>query len=137
MKYARLLVSLFPILLPSVKGIPVSAQAALNTATIDIVYTLNLFSLSVDSHNYTILDSVFTADAVADFATTAGYVKGLSTIQEGLQAALAGTVSQHALSTYIIDVHEDTSTATATTYLQGTFFGQGNFTGQYVTAFGS
>ena len=121
-------------------GLPVIAIAYSESSTIaevEIENTLNLFSYYVDTHNYAMLSLVFSSDAVADFATSAGYIKGLNSIQQGLEVTLGGTVSQHALSTYIINVvDEDRRKATAISYLQGTIFGQANLTGQYLTTYG-
>lgn len=110
------------------------------TATDSIVaieQTLNLFARSVDTHDYALLDSVFSPNATANFATSAGYVDGLPAIKAELQTALTGTVSQHTLSTHMINVTGNSNgTASASTYLQGTFFGQGNLTGQILTSHG-
>jgi len=104
---------------------------------VSITDTLNLFARSVDTHDYTLLDSVFSPDATANFATSAGFVIGLPAIKTELQTKLTGTVSQHALSTHMIDVVGTQNTmASASTYLQGTFFGQGNLTGQIRTTYG-
>lgn len=133
------------LLLTAVQFVPIWSLAALAmppqkrsaTATNNIEYTINLFAYLVDTHNYTSLDSVFTSNAVADFATSAGYITGLPTIKQDLQKSLGSTISQHSLSTCIIKVLEtDATKATAITYLQGTIFGQGNSTGQYMTTFG-
>ena len=116
-------------------AIPYSTSSTI--AEVEIENTLNLFSYYVDTHNYAMLDLVFSSDAVADFATSAGYIKGLNSIQQGLEATLGGTASQHALSTYIINVVDDDGMeATAISYLQGTIFGQANLTGQYLITYG-
>lgn len=97
-----------------------------------------MFSHYVDNHDYAMLHMVFTEEAVANFATSAGYVKGLPLIEQGLREALCDTISQHFLSTYMIDVLcPDTTKATSITYLQGIIFGQGNLTGQLLTTYGS
>ena len=104
---------------------------------VSIEQTLNLFARSVDTHDYALLDSVFASDAVANFATPAGFVDGLPAIKTELRTALTGTISQHALSTHMIYVAGgQPTTASARTYLQGTFFGQGNLTGQIQTTYG-
>ena len=102
-----------------------------------IEQTLNLFSRSVDDHDYALLDSIFSPNATANFATPAGFVDGLPAIKTELQIALAGSVSQHALSTHMINLTGNQATmASASTYLQGTFFGQGDLTGQIQTTYG-
>lgn len=125
-------------LVGSLEALAIARRSASSDAIVEIEYALNLFAHLVDTHKYTSLGLVFTTDAVADFATPAGYIDGLATIEQGLQDALGGTVSQHTLSTYVIKVLDTDSTrATADTYLEGTVFGQGNATGQYLTTFGS
>ncbi len=122
----------------TLNALAITPQNCSRIASVEIEHTLSLFAHLVDTHNYTSLDLVFTPDAVADFATPAGYINGLPTIEHGLQESLGRSISQHALSTYLIKVIDtDPLSATAVTYLQGTFFGQGNETGQYLTSFGS
>ena len=137
----RIMISLFLIfsmLIFRLHAIAIPYSNPSSIVGVEIANTLNLFSYYVDTHNYTMLDLVFTSDAVADFATSAGYVKGLNSIQKGLEAALAGTTSQHSLSTYVINIQDgDMTEATANSYLQGTIFGQGNLTGQYLITYGS
>ena len=103
-------------------------------ATVEIQQTLNLFPISVDTKNYTILADLFTPDASADFAIVP-VVYGLSAISSGLQKELQGLVSQHSFTTQSITVHGD-RTASAITYLIANFFGQGNLTGQVYTNYG-
>ena len=102
--------------------------------TVLIEQALNLFSHSLDNHDYTPLDSVFSLDAVADFVTSTSFVDGLRAIKVFLQNTLIGSLSWHALSTSTSSVASGQSTtASSSTYLQGTFFGQGNLTGQVRT----
>lgn len=104
---------------------------------VSIEQTLNLFARSVDTHDYALLDLIFTPDATANFAPSTGYVDGLPAIKTELQNVLTGTVSQHALSTHMINVTSNqTMKASASTYVQGTFFGKGNLTGQIQTTYG-
>lgn len=104
-------------------------------AVVQIQQTLNLFPLAVDSHNYTILDQVFATDATANFATSAGYLQGLTAIKDGLRVSLGNTTSQHAFTTQSIDVVGGRK-ASAVTYLTGTFFGKGSYEGQIFTTYG-
>lgn len=154
-KYQNLIVSseILPMYLPAGSGIFFLAAAlpayilpayAIHTedptiidSIVSIEQTLNIFARSVDTHDYALLDLVFSPDATANFATPAGYVDGLPAIKTELQTALTGTVSQHALSTHMINLASNQSImASASTYLQGTFFGQGNLTGQIQTTYG-
>ena len=117
----------------SVDGLPLSLQTSL--AIVEIEQTLNRFSRSVDTHNYSILDTVFTDDAIANFADGTE-LYGLTTIKSALQTGLVGMISQHALSTQQVEVNSALQQASAVSYLQGTFFGQGNLTGQIYTTYG-
>ena len=99
-------------------------------AILDIQQTLNLFPLSVDSKNYTMLADIFTHDARADFVLfPAGY--GLPAIVAALSKSLAGLKSQHSFTTQVITLQNETD-ASAVTYLQGNFF----LTGQVLNNYG-
>lgn len=104
---------------------------------VSIEQTLNTFSHSVDAHDYDLLDAVFAPDAIANFRTSAGIVSGLENIKAMLNQSLAGTVSHHSLGTITVNFDSSNGTsATTSTYLEGTFFGQGNLTGQICTTYG-
>lgn len=103
-------------------------------AIVDIQQTLNQYALSVDSKNYVILADIFTPDARADFLVFP-VVHGLPAIVAVLSKALEGLISQHSLTTQVITLESETD-ASAITYLQGNFFGQGNLTGQVLNNYG-
>ena len=110
-------------------------QPSQGLAIVEIQRTLNTFSLAVDAHNFSLLSSVFSTDATANFGDWSGELNGLANISTALQRTLQGRKSQHALSTQVVDFSSP-SQASATSYLQGTFFGQGNLTGQIHTTYG-
>ena len=49
---------------------------------------------------------------------------------------LGPVVTQHAITTQTITIHEDAKTATSTSYFTGVHLGQGRWKGQLVTAYG-
>lgn len=119
--------------------------------TSSILHTLNLFSSAVDTHNYTLFSSIFASDAHADFDDGKGELVGLEGITRALAEGLRGKRSWHGLSTQVVDFdYGDDGAgdgdgdgdgamavrARASSYLQGTFFGMGNLTGQIVTTYG-
>lgn len=110
-------------------------QPSQGLAIVEIQRTLDTFSLAVDAHDFSLLSSVFSTDATANFGGSSGELNGLANISTALQTALKGQKSQHALSTQVVDFSSP-SQANATSYLQGRFFGQGNLTGQIYTTYG-
>lgn len=114
----------------SAREIPVTGPAAI----VEIQQTLNLFPISVDTKNYTILADIFTVDATADFVVVPT-VHSLAAIQQVLQASLAGLVTQHSFTTQVIKI-QNRREASAITYLIGNFFGQGELAGQVLSNYG-
>jgi ketosteroid isomerase-like protein len=85
--------------------------------------------------NFSALADIFTEDAIAIYPAPLNVVTGATAIAGNLSYGLQFVTTQHALTTQIIDVFTE-YTASATTYYTATHFGMGNFTGQYVIAFG-
>ena len=116
--------------------------------TASILQALNLFSHAVDTHNYTLFPSIFASDASANFNDGNGELVGLEGITRALEEGLRGKRSWHGLSTQVVefdgasgDGNENGgkgvgARAKASSYLQGTFFGGGNLTGEIVTTYG-
>lgn len=123
----------FAVLPSLVRPLPLPDLDTLAIAGIE--RTLNRFSLAVDTHDYSLLQLVFTNDAIGIFGAETPAIQGLAAIEQALKASVGGSVSQHALSTQIVDINDDQS-AFAISYLQGTFFGTGNLTGQTYTTYG-
>jgi len=126
-------ISLSVIFLCLVDALPLNYPPSF--AIVEIEQTLNRFSRSVDTHDYPLLNSVFAEDAIANFDDGAGDLQGLLAIKTALQSGFTGTISQHSLSTQLVQV-TSLQKASAISYLQGTFFGQGNLTGQIYTTYG-
>lgn len=114
--------------------------------TASILHTLNLFSQAVDTHNYTLFPAIFAPDARADFDDGKGEIAGLEGITTALAEGLRGKKSWHGLSTQVVEFEGGDGgdgemvrmggRARVSSYLQGTFFGQGNLTGEIVTTYG-
>lgn len=107
---------------------------SITSDTVAIQQTLNIFPLSVDRKDYSRLAEVFSQDVTADFLV-GPVCHGLTAVQQQLQAHLEGLGSHHSLTTQSIQF-PDAGTATATSYLIATFFGQGQLVGQFLTDYG-
>ena len=101
----------------------------------EVEHTLNAFSHAVDNHDFNLLELVFAPNATANFDDGRGTLRGLTAISKQLQFGLTGTITHHSLSTQLVRLTSPT-TASAVSYLQGTFFGQGNLAGQISTTYG-
>ena len=113
----------------------VHAPSEPSAATISsIQQTLSRFSVAIDTKQFQLLDSVFTPTATTNF-TGKTIQSGLPAISAYLQNGLRGAVSQHALNTLYV-TQSNPNAAHVINFLQGTFFGQGNLTGQILANFG-
>lgn len=101
----------------------------------EIEQTLNTFSHAVDTHDFALLDLVFAPNATANFDDGRGTLRGLTAISTQLQSGLTGTITHHSLSTHWVRLVSPTKASSAS-YLQGTFFGQGDLAGQISTTYG-
>ena len=119
---------------------PLGLQSPLpsrTTSLVSIQQTLALFAVAVDTKNYALFSSIFTPNVTANFSTPgAENIQGLSQLTDILSQSLRGQLSQHSLSTLQINFTSQTE-ANAVQYLIGTFFGQGNLTGQTYSNYGS
>lgn len=117
-----------------------SVQSSLNpqvAAIVSIQQTLALFPIAVDTKNYDLFSSVFTPNVSANFSMPGSQnIHGIPMLTASLSKGLAGLVSQHSLSTLSVNFSSPT-VATSVQYLVGTFFGQGNLTGQVSSNYGN
>ena len=110
--------------------------ACLDTSTeLQIRNKLSLYAFAVDLKNYDLLAEVFTVDAVSDYALPEP-LKGLVALQDFLSCQLAGKVTQHAISSTVIERPPARQTLFSRAYFQATFLGQGSFTGQTLVIYG-
>ena len=118
----------------------VPALASLNltqaASIVEIGQTINLFGALVDSGKYDQLDRVFTTNTSVDFGLPGvGTLHGLPAVRN-IIAVISNVTSQHSLTTYHADLQSPT-TANATSYIIGSFFGQGPQAGQIFTVYGT
>ena len=92
--------------------------------------TLAHYPLALDGKNFAALDLVFTPDAVANYSTGIGVLRGLEQIKIALEQALVPVVSQHLYGTQVIEIEKGGRTARALTYLTASQFGQGTHLGK-------
>ena len=103
---------------------------------VEIGQTINLFGVLVDSSQYGQMDRVFTINTSVNFDLPGvGTLHGLPAVITEI-ATISNVTSQHSLTTYHTDLRSPT-TADATAYIVGTFFGQGPQAGQIFTVYGT
>lgn len=102
-----------------------SFTCALNaTEELAVRTTLSRFTLFIDDDDFDHLDQIFTQDVFADYAGTKS--EGLPAFAAFLKLGLEGIVSQHALSSTVIDDLGDSLNSTA--YVTAAFLGPGKNT---------
>lgn len=69
--------------------------------------TLSFYCYSLDSKNFTILEQVFTTDAIAYFPAPLNTMNGVAAIEADLPWDLENIVTQHLLGSISIDVIND------------------------------
>lgn len=111
--------------------------------------TLSLYALAVDTRSPLLfISQVFTSNASASYDNL-GSFSGAANISAGIINVLEPVITQHQLTTQIIDVHATNTdpsengrggggmrTANATTYFQASHFGKGALKGEVYTVFG-
>lgn len=97
--------------------------------------TLNTYPLAIDSKNFSLLSSVFTPDAIANYTAPLGVLTGLPAIASTLQQSLETVMTQHALSTQVIEMLGH-GRANTTTYYTASHFGVGVWEGEVAYAYG-
>ena len=102
-------------------------------AELEIRQKISLYALAIDQKNFGLLSDVFTPNAVANYPNSV--VRGLPAIQTFLKAQLADIVTQHTISSTVVDFVNKRS-PNSTSYLVAYYFGQGNLTGQTLSFYG-
>lgn len=107
------------------------------TEELKVRTTLSQFTIFIDDDDFDHLDQIFTQDVFADYG--AGSTSdGLPAFAAFLKLGLEGLVSQHALSSTVIEDHGDSLNSTA--YVTAAFLGPGKNTtksvGSAVTLYG-
>ena len=124
--YALLCPSLF---------LPVAASRySSGLAELEIRQKISLYALAIDQKNFGLLSDVFTPNAVANYPPN-NIITGLPAIQAFLKSQLADIVTQHTISSTVVDF-VDKRFPNSTSYLVAYYFGQGNLTGQTLSFYG-
>lgn len=92
------------------------------TEELKVRSTLSRFTFLIDDDDFDHLDQIFTHDVFADYGPGATS-DGLPAFAAFLKLGLKGLVSQHALSSTVIEDHGHSLNSTA--YVTATFLGQG------------
>ncbi|KAF7505689.1 hypothetical protein GJ744_000538 [Endocarpon pusillum] len=109
-----------------------SAFTPLRSATdeLQIRNKLSLYAIALDTKNLVLLDQVFTPDAVIVYpGPAASILHGLPALKTYLGKALTGFVTQHTLSTTVVEQTDGREGVNSTVYLVANYLGQGNLTG--------
>lgn len=121
-------VALKPAALPTSFAAVTQAQDA--GAILQIQQTLSLYPFLVDGKQWDHLDLVFHENVWANYSAPLDALYPLSVVKEGLKKALAQVRTQHALSTQLLEIDGEGTTARSATYFTATHFGIGDFYGQ-------
>lgn len=98
---------------------------------------LSIYAVALDSKDFNRLNQVFTTDVVGRFGFPPpnDVINGLETVKKFLAGALDDIVTQHTLSTTVVEFSSPTA-ANTTTYLVANYIGQENQTGMTLVFYG-
>ncbi|KAF6231655.1 hypothetical protein HO173_010187 [Letharia columbiana] len=96
--------------------------------------TLAHYPLAIDGKNFAALDLVFTQHVVANYSEPLGVLTGLPAVVSALESSLSPVGTQHAFSTQVIEILA--GEVEARTYYTASHFGQGDYYGQVLYAYG-
>ena len=102
---------------------------------LEIRNKLSLYSIAVDRRSWGLLADIFTQDVVADYGPPFGPLAGIPGLTEFLINNTKGTVTQHSMTSTVVDFSSRRSPNT-TTYLQATYIGQGVYNQTTLTFYG-
>lgn len=98
---------------------------------------LSLYATTIDTQNFDLLDQVFTQNVVVDYQVPgASVLNGLPAVKAYLVKALTGFVTQHTLSTTVVEQLDRKGDINSTIYLVANYLGQGNLTGTAAYVYG-
>ena len=98
---------------------------------------LSLYTIALDTKSFTLLDQVFTPDVVIDYrALDASILYGLPVVKTYLVKSLTGFVTQHTLSSTVVEATDQKGNVNSTVYLVANYLGQGNLTGSAAYVYG-
>ena len=108
-----------------------------SAAELQIRNKLSLYAIAVDTKDFGLLTDFFTETAIANYSAPPpnDIYRGLPAIQEFLKVSVKDFVSQHAISSTLVDMTNEAS-PNSTAYVVASFLGQGNLTGQSLAFYG-
>lgn len=92
--------------------------------------TISRYCLALDTHDFSILKQVFTTDVHADYSAVSPQnkdIRGLDAMIDRLMVILEGKITQHALSTQILDFESSTNGSSRYTCKAMTYFTANTF----------
>lgn len=116
-----------------------SAFTPLSSATdeLQIRNKISLYAIALDTLNLTLLDEVFTSDVMINYQLPGGGVfYGLPAVKTFLVQSLTGFVTQHTLSTTLVEQTDQKGGVKSVAYLVANYIGQGNLTGSAAYIYG-
>lgn len=123
-----------------IASLPVtSAFISLRSPTdeLQIRNKLSLYTIAIDTQNFALLDQIFIPDVVFDYQVPdTSILYGLPAVKTYLVKALTGFVTQHTLSTTVVEQTDLKGGVNSTAYLVANFLGQGNLTGSAAFVYG-
>lgn len=115
----------------------INQSRIIDDAELQIRRKLSIYATSIDTKNFDALDEIFTEHVVVryPYPPPDDLITGRATFQAVLKTRLGNLVTQHAISTTVVNFanrHEANSTA----YLVATYLGQGKLAGQTLSYYG-
>ena len=113
-------------------------EYCLDTAVeLQIRNTLSFYAITVDTKDFGLLSEVFTKDAIADYSAPPpnNIYRGLPAIQEFLRASVNTAVTQHTISSTVVNFTNSFS-PNSTAYVVANCLGQGDLLGQTLFIYG-
>ena len=101
---------------------------------LDIRNKLSLYAFAVDNKDFSNFDQLFTKDVSVDYVGQT--YTDLAAFTTFLDTSVAGKVTQHAISSTVVDTSSGATTPNSTSYVVATFLGQGNQTGTSLALYG-
>ncbi|KAL8899003.1 MAG: hypothetical protein Q9207_006418 [Kuettlingeria erythrocarpa] len=92
---------------------------------------LALYAYAVDDKKFDLFDQIFTADVKAVYSDAeADQFDNVDALKSYLANAVAGQVTQHAISSILVQTSSGAKQTNSTSYFVATFFGQGDLAGE-------
>ena len=108
------------------------AQVSSSSDELQIRNKLSLYPIALDTQNFALLDQVFTANTVVDYQIPGTSVlHGLPDVKAYLVKALTGFVTEHTLSTIVVEEINRKGDVNSSAYLVAYYYGQNSLKGQY------